>query len=311
MAAITNANVKNGASPAAYLQNVLNKTVLENLEPELYFYQYGKQATAPTGAYTVSWARFDQLTRTVAQATLVEGTTPTEVAGTYTVVQATPAQYGIHVIITDLLLKTAPTSIVTDAGREIAANMGRIIDQVVQAELVTGTNVIYANGALNRAALASTDVVTGADLAKATTKLRSLNAKPISMGCYVGIVHSFVAGNIRNTSSGLWLEANKYVTNETILNGETGKLDGIRIMETSNVTTIASTTTVYPSYILGVGAYGVTDWQSMETFYETVGSGGTADPLHQRATVGGKVAFAAKILQQNALLRIESGATAI
>jgi N4-gp56 family major capsid protein len=118
--------------------------------------------------------------------------------------------------------KTAPTSIVTDAGREIAANMGRIIDQVVQAELVTGTNVIYANDAVNRAALAATDVVTGADLAKATTKLRSLNAKPISMGCYVGIVHSFVAGNIRNTSSGLWLEANKYVTNETILNGETG-----------------------------------------------------------------------------------------
>ena len=43
------------------------------------------------------------------------------------------------------------------------------------------------------------------------------------MGCYVGIVHNFVAGNIRNTSSGLWLEANKYVTNDTILNGETGK----------------------------------------------------------------------------------------
>jgi branched-subunit amino acid ABC-type transport system permease component len=38
---------------------VLNKTVLENLEPELYFYGYGKQATAPTGAsstgtYTVA-----------------------------------------------------------------------------------------------------------------------------------------------------------------------------------------------------------------------------------------------------------------
>lgn len=311
MAAITNANVKNGASPAAYLQNVLNKSVLENIEPELYFYGYGKQATAPTGAYTVSWARFDQLTRTVAQATLTEGTTPTEVAGTYTVVQATPAQYGIHVIITDLLLKTAPTSIVTDAGREIAANMGRIIDQVVQAELVTGTNVIYANGRVSRATVTATDFVTGLELGNATTKLRSLNAKPFDMGCYVGVVHSFVAGNIRNTSSGLWLEANKYVTNEKMLNGEIGKLAGIRIVETSNVTTIASTTTVYPSYIMGQGAYGVTDWQSMETFYETVGSSGTADPLHQRATVGGKIAFAAKILQQNALVRLESGATVV
>ena len=44
------------------------------------------------------------------------------------------------------------------------------------------------------------------------------------------------------TSSGLWLDANKYTTNETILNGETGKLQGIRIVETSNISSKFSTT---------------------------------------------------------------------
>ena len=312
MAVTLTSNIKNGASPAEYMQNYLNKKVIENLEPNLYFTQYGEKAMAPDGYLTVSWARFDQMTYTIAQATLTEGTTPTEKALTSTVVQATPTQYGMFVILSDLLLKTSPiTDILSKAGREIAANMMRVVDKVVQAQLATGTNVIYANSKANRAALASTDVVTGTDLAKATTKLRSLNAKTISQGCYIGVAHSFVAGDIRNSSSGLWLDANKYTTNETILNGETGKLQGIRIVETSNIDTFASTTTVYPLYVIGEGAYGVTDWQAMETYFKPVGAAGSADPLNQRATVGAKISFAAKILQNNALLRLESWATAV
>ena len=37
------------ASPAEYMQNYLNKKVLENLEPNLYFTQYGEKAMAPDG----------------------------------------------------------------------------------------------------------------------------------------------------------------------------------------------------------------------------------------------------------------------
>ena len=55
-----------------------------------------------------------------------------------------------------------------------------------------------------------------------------------------------------------------------------------------------------------MGAYGVTDWQAMETYFKPIGTAGVSDPLNQRATVGAKISFAAKILQQNALLRIES-----
>ena len=312
MATRTTGNIKNGASPAEFMQNKLKDEVLKNLEPELFFAKYGQKSTTPNGYLTVSWARIDQLTRTIAQATLTEGVTPTETDQTVTVVQASPVQYGMGVVLSDLLLKTTPVrDLVPKIGKNIAQNMMRIIDKVIQAQLITGTNVIYANGKANRAALAANDVVTGVELAKATTKLRSLNAEPISMGCYIGIVHSFVAGNIRNTASGLWMEANKYTTNESILNGETGKLAGIRILETSNIDTVASTITVYPSYILGMDAYGVSDWQQMEMFYKDLGSSGTADFLNQRATAGAKVSFAAKILDNNAFLRIESDATSI
>lgn len=312
MATRTTGNIKNGSSPAEFMQNKLKEEVIKNLEPELFFAKYGQKSTTPNGYLTVSWARIDQLTRTIAQATLTEGVTPTEVDQTVTVVQATPVQYGMGVVMSDLLLKTTPVrDLVPRVGRNIAQNMMRIIDKVIQAQLITGTNVIYANGRASRATLIAGDVVTGTEIGKATTKLRSLNAEPISMGCYIGIVHSFVAGNIRNTSSGLWLEANKYTTNETILNGEVGKLNGIRILETSNIDTVSSGITVYPSYILGMDAYGVSDWQQMEMFYKDLGSSGTADFLNQRATAGAKVSFAAKILDNNAFLRIESDATSV
>ena len=312
MATRTTGNIKNGSSPAEFMQNKLKDEVLKNLEPELFFAKYGQKSTTPNGYLTVSWARIDQLNRTIAQATLTEGVTPTEVDQTVTVVQATPVQYGMGVVMSDLLLKTTPVrDLVPRVGKNIAQNMMRIIDKVIQAQLITGTNVIYANGRASRATLIAGDVVTGTEIGKATIKLRSLNADTISMGCYIGIVHSFVAGNIRNTSSGLWLEANKYTTNETILNGEVGKLNGIRILETSNIDTVSSGITVYPSYVLGLDAYGVSDWQQMEMFYKDLGSSGTADFLNQRATAGAKVSFAAKILDNNAFLRIESDATSV
>ena len=49
----------------------------------------------------------------------------------------------------------------------------------------------------------------------------------------------------------------------------------------------------------------------METIFHPVGSAGSADPLNQRATVGAKIAFAAKVLQQNAIVRLESAATSV
>jgi hypothetical protein len=184
------------------MQNFLRKQVLENLEPELYFAKYGQVSQAENGYLTLSWARFDQLTRTVAQVTLTEGVTPTEVDATVTVVQATPVQYGMQVVISDFLQKTSPISSILElVGREVAANMMRVIDKVIQAELSTnGTNVIYANGRVARVNLISTDVVTGSDISKVAIKLRKQNAKTISEGCYVGIVDNFVAGDIRNTS---------------------------------------------------------------------------------------------------------------
>lgn len=60
---------------------------------------------------------------------------------------------------------------------------------------------------------------------------------------------------------------------------------------------------------MGAGSYGVTEWSSLETIYKPLGSG--ADALNQVASVGAKIDFAAKRLQENAMVRLETAATAL
>jgi hypothetical protein len=47
----------------------------------------------------------------------------------------------------------------------------------------------------------------------------------------------------------------------------------------------------------------------METFYKDFGSGGTTDPLNQRATVGMKARFGASILKDQSIVRVESSSS--
>lgn len=65
---------------------------------------------------------------------------------------------------------------------------------------------------------------------------------------------------------------------------------------------------VFSTLLLGADAYGVTDLEGggLETIVKPLGSGGTADPLNQRSTVGWKATRTAEILLPERLLRVET-----
>lgn len=73
--------------------------------------------------------------------------------------------------------------------------------------------------------------------------------------------------------------------------------------------------TVYSTLIYGENAIGSIELggngRNVETIIKPVGSSGAADPLNQRATIGWKVkGFCTVILQDDFIIRLESGATA-
>lgn len=68
---------------------------------------------------------------------------------------------------------------------------------------------------------------------------------------------------------------------------------------------------VYSTLVLGANAYGVTEVTGggLQHIVKQLGSGGTADPLNQRATAGWKGTKTAERLVENYMIRIESAST--
>ncbi len=73
----------------------------------------------------------------------------------------------------------------------------------------------------------------------------------------------------------------------------------------------AAGTDVYSVLVLGQNAYGVTELEGggLEHIFKPLGSGGTSDPLNQRATIGWKATKTAEILVDSFIRRVEVGCT--
>jgi len=289
------------------LQQLLQKTALENFRPSLHFYEMWEKSMYWDGYNTIAWARFTKLDVSVATATLSDWVTPSDTAFDTTLVTTTPTQYGIVVRFSDMLLKTAWINFLSWAWTEVWNNMAIIIDKVIQTEIMWGTNVRYCStDHSSRATLDNTDTMAWTYLNWATTFLRWKSA-PTFGWYYVWVMHPNVAYDLRNdTGSTWWLEAHKYAQPEEIFMWEIGALNWVRIIETASVQTFSSWVTVYPTLVFGRWAYWVANLEWLQT-YLTLPTSNDSDPLAQRASVGAKVAFSAKRLQEDAMVRLESG----
>ena len=292
------------------LQTWLDRTVLENFEPNLRFYDMWEKPARPAGYNTLAWTRCNKLTVSPASASLTEWVTPDDTAITFTTISLTANQYGMYAIITDVLEDVSPVPMVSNALKVIGENMARIIDQVIQWVLAAGTNVIYPGTISARANIAATDLMTPTLLAKANAFL-STKAAPVYWDGYIAVMHPNVIFDVQTgTATWAFIDLSKYTEagRNQLVKGEIGKIFNIRVVASPFIQTFASTVTVYPTYVMWKGAYGVADLQGLRSYM--VGDGASkSDPLAQRRYVWAKVAFNAIILQQDALVRIESASS--
>ncbi|MEM3609340.1 MAG: N4-gp56 family major capsid protein [Candidatus Anstonellales archaeon] len=306
--------IKTSDLNAGILQEYLNRKTIENLDKTCKFVQFGEKPVVQQGYNTIRWAKFTRLTASnVSQ--LSEGTNPDGVDFDATSVTATPTQYGIVVKLTDLTMANTVIPFLKGAAERVGVALAEKIDTAIQASLLsTATNIKYGP-TFNRAYptdVTSADKVTGASLAKWYAFLKDKGAIPFDAdGAYVAIVDVPVYYDLMtDTATGSWIDVNKYATPDKIFAGEVGKLNGIRIVVSNNITTINSTVTLHPVYVFGKGAYGVANWQDVEVLISP-DQPSTANPLNLYRTVGGKVAFGTAILQNDALLIVEVAASTI
>ena len=308
--------VKRSDLNSGILQEYLNRKTIENLDLTCRFAQFGEKPTVQEGYNTLRWAKFTRLTASNVSQISTEGTNPDGVDFDASSVTATPTQYGIVVKLTDLTISNTVIPFLKGAADRISVAMAEKIDTAIQTSLLAGaTNIKYGPTFARTypTDVVSTDVLTGPALAKWYAFLQSKGAIPFDAdGSYVAIMDTACAYDlmIDTTSTGSWVDANKYSNATRIFNGEIGKLYGIRVVVSNNITTVNSTVTLHPVYVLGKGAYGVANWQNLEILISP-DQPSTANPLNLYRTAGAKVAFGTAVLQADALLVVEVAASSI
>ena len=184
--------------------------------------------------------------------------------------------------------------------------------------LAGGTNVQYAEGQVTSrdklvgGAETGNHYLTVDAVRRAVRTLKKQNAEPIG-DSYIGIIHPDVAYDLMSDPK--WVNVKSYSDPDGIYEGEIGKIENVRFVETSEAKVFegagAAGRDVYATLILGDNAYGTTEIEGggLTLIVKQLGSGGAQDPLDQRASVAWKATKAAVRLQEAYMVRIETTST--
>lgn len=293
------------------MKTFYDKTLLKFAKVNLVHDQFAQKRNIPkNGGKTIEFRRFSQLPKALTP--LTEGVTPTGQNLNTTAITATVAQYGGYITLSDLLILTAIDNNLVEAIELLGDQAGRTLDTITREVLVSGTNVLYAGSAASRAAIAAANKLTVMDIKKAVRELKVGLAQKID-GYYVAIIHPDCVFDLENDDE--WVHASQYAGSTQIFEGEIGKLYGVRFVESTEAKIWAqagaSSISVYATLVMGKNAYGTTEVEGggLQSIVKQLGSGGTADPLNQRATAGWKALKTAKILYDDYIVRIESASS--
>lgn len=290
------------------------RALLMRLLPALHAYNDAQKYTLPENSgTTVNWRKFASLA--IPTAPLTEGTTPDGSSLSVTAVTAEAKEYGDYVVISDILAKTGIDKAMTEGAILCGEQAALLVDTVVLDAMYATTNVMFAGGKAT-GTIAAADVIKEDDIRKVVLKLKQKNARRFSDGFYHAIISPEQAYSLM-TAQG-WIDAAKYGSIRKLLKGELGELHGVRFMESTNIKKIgkaedgahggSTKIDTADAIIYGADSYGVVDMENgagkPHIITKDFGSSGTDDPLNQRASVGWKNYFVAKVLDDNAIIKL-------
>ena len=223
-----------GEGLSAEMRTYYSDYLVDNAEPYLVHDLFAQKHVIPHGAKTISFRKYDPLPKRTTPIT--EGVTPDGQNLRVSVLEGTVAQYGGYVELTDLLLLSAVDNNLCMATKLLGAQAGRTLDTISREVLVGGTNVQYGENAVEArymlvgGAESGNHYMTVDCIRRAVRFLKSQNAEKIN-GSYVAIIHPDVAYDLMNDPN--WKFPNQYATPDKIFEGEIGKIEGVRFIEST------------------------------------------------------------------------------
>lgn len=263
---------------------------------------------------------------------VVEGVTPTAQKISYEDVEVTLKQYGRPIEITDKVTQLSEDPVMDTATMLAGEQAGGTIEQVLYGVLKAGTNVFYANGADRTAVntvltLNKQRAVTRALAAQKALKItRMLKSGPeygVSAveAAYVAVAHTDLDSDIRNLAG--FIPVAKYGNRQPISEHEIGSVEQCRYVLSPDLdpwadaggldgnvvlSTSGTNADVYPILYFGQDAFAQVPLKGEEAIVPMVLNPGTpskSDPMGQRGYVSWKAWYAAVILNDLWMARLE------
>jgi len=308
-----------------------NVVMLKRGEPHLVLQPLGQaKPLAKNQGQTQTFRRYERLS--AATTAITEGVTPSGSTPTVTPYQATLAQYGDYLELTDVIVDTHTDPVLAEYSGMIGEQAALTVETVLYNILKAGTNLFRANGAQR------TDINTPYTLALQRKAVRSMQrqlARPYTSkiastpafntenvaGGFVAAIHPDMIPTIRGMQN--FQDARDY---KATWNSELGAVEDVRYIVSTIIepwadgggtkagsgTTMISTTgtsaDVYPVLIFAPDAFGIVPLKGANAMTPivlnpNVPRGG--DPLAQRGSVGWKTYFTGVILNQSWMARVE------
>lgn len=248
---------------------------------------------------------------------LTEGAPPTDEEMAIGYEEYTVYQAGRTLAVSDVAMAESPHRLFSVAAERVARNAASTVDLWCGETLHAGTaRVIYSGAATSRATVASTHNLVGTDIRRAAALLEQANIPRFPDGTYHAFINPMVLFDLQaDTATGGWTDVSKYAQPGRLLTGEVGEYMGVKFFKTNVANLFAdagvgATVDVYSTFVFGPDAWAFGDLQSIRAYMVSPG-GDHTDPLAQKAIVGWKGMFGAKLLTNvgSKYCRIESASS--
>jgi len=286
------------------VNNFYDKVLLQAAKPELVHELFAQSKPLPRkGSSIIKFRRYANLS--TATTPITEGVTPPGQLLSKTDLTAQISWYGDYVHITDVVDATVEDEEWVVAGEKLGFQAGQTRDEIVRDILATcasSTNASNGSNGNTPTEITRTDIDTIVKTllgynAKTMTPQKDATNKVSTAGVqksYWGIMDTDLIDDIEAVSG--YKDIVEYSNQKGVMDAEVGNTGRVRWLMTSLGYTTGSPTQYYLP-IIGQGAYGVTNLtgEALTNIRKGYGENGD-DPLNQRATSGWKMAFVARIL---------------
>ena len=145
--------------------------------------------------------------------------------------QITVQEHGNAVSNSELLIQSSFDDIMATTTTLLGRDYALVMDCELRDVALSGTNVVYGGQKSSRANLTATDKLQVSTIKDAIEILATNNAPKYDNTYWICFVHPHQSRDLRDDSA--WINASNYGAPELLFNGEIGRIDDTRFIETT------------------------------------------------------------------------------